>query len=219
MIGRARGVGPSMPHSLPSGAPAIPVAPRLAASLLVVRNLAETPEVLMGLRGASHRFMPNKLVFPGGAVDPEDSTAAVDNELSPHVRRRLHTVVGPPFAKALAVAAARELEEETGLALGRPPRLAAMDYLCRAVTPAASPVRFDAHFFVVDIAAVSGDLSGSGELEDLRYYPLPEALALDLAVVTRGVVEQLIAWLAMTPAERAARRTVQVMRERIWQAT
>jgi 8-oxo-dGTP pyrophosphatase MutT (NUDIX family) len=48
-------------------------AARAAASLLVLRHrLHGGPELLMGLRGANHKFMPNRLVFPGGRVDPED---------------------------------------------------------------------------------------------------------------------------------------------------
>ena len=51
------------------------VTPRNAASLILWRQAAAGPEVLMGLRHASHRFMPNVLVFPGGRVDPEDVDA------------------------------------------------------------------------------------------------------------------------------------------------
>src|SRR3984957_13117783 len=44
-----------------------------AASLIVLRidrgaSLAGEPHMLMGMRGARHRFMPNRLVFPGGRV-------------------------------------------------------------------------------------------------------------------------------------------------------
>ena len=38
------------------------VPPKPAASLVV---LCDGAEVLMGMRGAGHRFMPNRLVFPG----------------------------------------------------------------------------------------------------------------------------------------------------------
>ena len=43
-----------------------PVFARHAASLLLWRRGEAGPEVLMGVRGAGHRFMPNRLVFPGG---------------------------------------------------------------------------------------------------------------------------------------------------------
>jgi 8-oxo-dGTP pyrophosphatase MutT (NUDIX family) len=116
----------------------------------------------------------------------------------------------------LGVAAARELEEETALTLGSPPALDGLDYLCRAVTPAASPVRFDARFLVVDSSQVSGALAGSGELEGLRYYRLIEALALDLALATRGVIERLLEWRAMSADERCELRRVPVLHDRVW---
>ena len=185
---------------------------RHAASLLVLRG--DAPEVLMGLRGAGHRFMPNRLVFPGGAVDRADSVARVAAPLPRHVQAMLEKAAKPRLAQALAVAAARELEEETGLTLGTPPDLSGFDYLFRAITPPDSPVRFNARFFIVSADAVSGTLAGSGELEDLRWYSVEEALALDLARPTRAVLGQLQAWLAMTLAERAGRAEVPVLKQR-----
>src|ERR1700690_1350006 len=122
--------------------PAPPVVPRPAASLLVLRHADAGPEVLMGLRGAGHKFMPNRLVFPGGAVDPEDFSAPSASPLRPEVRRRLEVSADPLLAGALAAAAARELLEETGLTLGDPPHFDGLDYLCRAVTPPSMPIRF-----------------------------------------------------------------------------
>lgn len=170
----------------------------------------------MGLRGAGHRFMPNRLVFPGGAVDPEDRAAAAASGWRPAVLRRLLVSADATLAHALGIAAARELEEETGLSLGQPPELAGLDYLCRAITPASQPIRFDARFFVADAALASGALGGSGELEGLRFYPVEEALALDLVTVTRGVLDQLMAWRAMSPAEREGRVQTPVRVERGW---
>jgi 8-oxo-dGTP pyrophosphatase MutT (NUDIX family) len=196
--------------------PAAPAVPRPAASLLVLRGSVAGPEVLMGQRGAGHKFMPNRLVFPGGAVDPEDFSAPFASPLRAHVVRRLGVSADPPLAGALGLAAARELLEESGLSLGRPPHLDGLDYLCRAVTPPTHPIRFDARFFVVDAAAVSGTLAGSGELEDLRWLAVAEALALDLAGATRGVLTQLSAWMALTPEQRAARTRTPVMFSRVW---
>jgi 8-oxo-dGTP pyrophosphatase MutT (NUDIX family) len=193
-----------------------PAIPRPAASLLVLRHTPAGPSVLMGLRGAGHSFMPNRLVFPGGAVDAADHGAPVATSLPAHVLRRLQASADPSLAAALAVAAARELAEETGLTLGTPPHVGGFDYLCRAVTPPASPKRFDARFFTVDAAAVSGTLAGSGELEDLRWFSVAEALALDLAGATRGVLARLLDWLAWTPEQRAARTRTPVMVERTW---
>jgi hypothetical protein len=64
---------------------------------------------------------------------------------------------------------------------------------------------------------VSGTLGGDGELEALRFYGMQEALALDLAMPTRRVLEQLRQWLAMTEKERAARTHTPVMhRDKGW---
>ena len=121
------------------------------------------------------------------------------------------------LARGLAIAAARELEEETGLSLGTPPALDGLDYLCRAVTPAASPVRFNARFLVVAASRVYGTLGGSGELEGLRWYGLEAALSMRLAYVTRHVILLLRDWLAMTPAQRRTRSRTPLMVEWDWQ--
>ena len=186
---------------------------RDAASLIV---LGPGPTMLMGLRGAGHKFMPNKLVFPGGSVDPVDAKAPAAAEPAPHVMALLGKGAKPRLARAIVMAAARELEEETGLSLGSPPALDGLDYLGRAVTPPTRPIRFNARFFVVPAAAVSGTLAGSGELEDLQYWELEAALALDLAVPTRAVIGLLQKWLVLSPAERVARAEAPVMRNRIW---
>ncbi len=192
------------------------VAVRDAASLVVLRQAGAGWEALMGLRGARHRFMPNRLVFPGGAVDPDDNTAPVAAELRPATFALLQRAASPALARALAVAAARELDEETGLTLGAPPDLSGLRYLCRAVTPAGNPVRFDARFLVIDAGQVRGTLAGSGELEGLRWYGLDEALALDLALVTREVMLQLVAWISLPEAERDTRQRTVVFDDRTW---
>ena len=84
-----------------------------------------------------------------------------------------------------------------GCRLGAPPHLHALHLLARAVTPPPSPIRFNARFFAVDARHVTGTLGGDGELEGLRYYAMQEALALDLAMPTRRVLERLRLWLAM----------------------
>ena len=189
---------------------------RDAASLIVLRRDTPAPEVLMGLRGAGHRFMPNRLVFPGGAVDPEDADAPAASELTPSTAAMLGRAAPPRLARALAVAAARELEEETGLHLGALPDLAGLRYLCRAVTPASLPVRFNARFLVVDAARVQGALAGSGELEGLRWYGITEAMALDLVLVTREVLRQLVGWIELSDPERDAQRRTFVFDNRTW---
>lgn len=189
---------------------------RDAASLLLLRGDQANPDVLMGMRGAGHKFMPNHLVFPGGAVDPDDHTAPLASRPPADVMARLAATHAATLAHALVHAAARELEEETGLHLGRPPGLAELDYLCRAVTPAGRAIRFDARFVIIDARHAQGELAGSGELENLRWYGVAEALALDLAFPTRKVLEQLTDWLALAPDARRARTATPTLRERHW---
>ena len=192
-----------------------PVEPKHAASLLVLRGGAE-PEVLMGLRGAGHKFMPNRLVFPGGRVDDADFTTPHAAPLHPNVAARLQTAATAELASALAQAAARELQEETGLTMGAPPALDGLDYLCRAVTPAASPIRFDARFLVIDAERISGTVGGDGELEDLRWYGVQEAIGLDLAFATKSVLTQLLGWLDMPAEQRLLRSATPLMQNRGW---
>lgn len=173
-----------------------PVFARHAASLLLWRNGAAGVEVLMGVRGAGHRFVPGRLVFPGGAVDAADRIAAAASEPDAGVLAILGRSVRAPLARGLVMAAARELEEETGLSLGRPPGLAGLSYLCRAVTPPASPIRFNARFFVASAGLATGVARDSDELESVRFYPVREALELGLMEVTRAVLERLEGHLA-----------------------
>ena len=170
----------------------------------------------MGMRGARHRFMPNRLVFPGGAVDRADFSTPFATGMSRRTEAALHHNANAKLAHGLGVAAARELREETGLSLGTPPALDGLDYLARAVTPTDSPIRFNARFFCIHASRVSGTLGGDGELDNLRFYDMAEALALDLAAPTRRMLEQLRAWLVMSEAERDARTQVVVLKDRGW---
>ena len=185
-----------------------------ADRLVVLRRNGGEPSILMGMRGAKHRFMPNRLVYPGGAVDRADLDAPCATRLSPQTERMLRKAANEHLAHGLGMAAARELEEETGLTLGSPPRLDTLVYLMRAVTPAASPIRFNARFFLVPADAVSGTLGGDGELENLRFYGMREALALELARPTRLVLERVELWLGMTEAERLALTHTPILRDR-----
>ncbi len=188
-----------------------------AASLIVLSHRNNEPHMLMGMRGARHRFMPNRLVFPGGRVDRADLTAHFATPLSPATERALRKKTNAKLAHALAAAAARELREETGLTLGTPPRLDVLHYLARAVTPPGLPIRFNARFLVVDEHHVSGELGGDGELDGLRFYGMSEALALELALPTRRVLERLKLWLALSEIERNNLvQTPVLLRDRGW---
>ena len=52
---------------------------RNAATVILVRDMDEGPAVLMGQRGKAAVFMPNKFVFPGGAVDATDADVTISD--------------------------------------------------------------------------------------------------------------------------------------------
>ena len=185
---------------------------RPAASVLVMRRDADAVRLLMARRGPGHRFMPNMLVFPGGSVDRADHTAPAASEPRPEVLARLERGGDAGLARALAVAVARELEEEVGLSLGTPPELAPLDYFCRAITPPDRVMRFDARFFVVDATHVTGELRASDEMEAPGWYTVDEALAAESPGATKAVLLQFSTWLESPVLGEA----VPVLRDRAW---
>lgn len=152
----------------------------------------------MGRRASRHRFVPGHYVFPGGRVDRRDYGAAASSPLNSEVERRLCESCAPRLAHALAVAAARETWEETGLALGEVaggalrPALGALDYVLRAITPPQSPIRFHARFFAVEAEHLSGALQGNGELLDLVWRPVEACLRLPIVDVTEFLLRRLL---------------------------
>ncbi|WP_431285819.1 NUDIX hydrolase [Humitalea sp. 24SJ18S-53] len=188
--------------------PKAAVKPVDAATLILWRRTQKGFEVLMGHRAATLRFMPGRLVFPGGRVDPADRSAKVEAPLPDFTRACLERRATPRAAHALAVAAVRELEEETALRIGQGaalPDLSGLDYLCRAVTPPMSPVRFNARFLMAPAELATGTLQGSGELENLGFFDVEDAHRLKLAPITAKVLEEFAAVMAMDEAERQTR--------------
>lgn len=174
-----------------------PIKPRDAATLILVRGRRE---VMMGQRAKGHVFMPDKWVFPGGRVDPGDARAPAAAELTHETEALLRAgglVRRPP--RAFALAAVRETREEAGLVLGdeRGPDLSKLSFVARAITPPYRPRRFDARFFLADAGEVlAHDEPEAGEeLLHTRWFPIEEALALDLPSITRFVLKEVRARL------------------------
>lgn len=187
------------------------VRPRDAASLILWRTGPSGPEVLMGRRHAKHRFMPDVMVFPGGRVDADDHRQPATRELLPATQRMLERRATPGRARAIAIAAVRELHEETGLVLGEgrgagvAADLAALHYICRAVTPGRRPIRFNARFLAAPAEAVHGEIAGSGELEGLGWYTPEAAHRQHVADITAKVLVEFLDWLEMSPRARSSR--------------
>lgn len=188
---------------------------RDAATVILVRTGPEGPEVLMGQRGAGAAFMPSKFVFPGGAVDAGDAGVLLAEPLAPACHMRLAQGAGPEGATRLAVAAIREVWEETGLPLAVPgiwpgpvpagweafataglrPSASALRYVFRAITPPGRTRRFDARFFLATAEALAADPAdfrhASDELEHLQWIALERARHFDLPFITAIVLAEV----------------------------
>ncbi len=167
---------------------------RDAATVILLRDVGGVPHVLMGQRGAKAAFMPNKYVFPGGAVDEADHSAVLDGVADARLGEK---------AVGLYTAALRELLEETGLRL--PPRMGGLRFVFRAITPPGRPRRFDARFFVASADEVLNDLddfsAACDELSHLHWIALSEARGLALPFITGVVLSEVEALLAAPQAD------------------
>lgn len=190
---------------------------RDAATVIVLRDRQTRPRVLMGQRGANAAFMPNKFVFPGGAVDPEDAQVPFSDPLTSLCASRLRDDAATDQAEALAAAAIRELWEETGQILGTSgawpvapptdwrafaergllPNAAPLQFVFRAITPPGRPRRFDARFFLLDADTLSTDpddfSAASDELAHLQWIALDDVRTFDLPFITEVVLAEVAA--------------------------
>jgi 8-oxo-dGTP pyrophosphatase MutT (NUDIX family) len=166
---------------------------RLAASVIVLRDGQDGPEVLLVQRNPEQRFMGGAWVFPGGAVHDED---------------------GSP-----AEAGRRELEEEAGLPL---PDSAGLVPFSRWITPEEAKIRFDTFFFVTEAPADADPRCDGEECVDLRWMRPTDALEahrggqLSLVFPTIKHLEQLAEFDSVEHALDTARgRDVQPVMPRI----
>ena len=101
----------------------LPVEPRPAATIVLLRDGDTGVEVLLLRRNRSAGFVPGAYVFPGGRVDGSDATedalAFVDGLTPDEAAHRLELVDGNPPAIAYYLAALREAFEETGILVAR----------------------------------------------------------------------------------------------------
>jgi 8-oxo-dGTP pyrophosphatase MutT (NUDIX family) len=194
---------------------------RDAATMLVIDRSDPPAKVLLGRRHHGHKFMPGKYVFPGGRVEPADRRMSAATPLDPRVAARLMLAVrhpSPQKSRGFALAAIREVFEETGLVLGRRretgtartalnaewakfdasgvvPDLAAIHFIARAITPPGRPRRFDTRFFAVDAQAIAERIEGvvgpDTELVELVWLPIDDTLKLDMPGITMAILEEL----------------------------
>lgn len=188
---------------------------RDAATVIVLRDTSDGPAVLMGQRGSKAAFMPNKFVFPGGAVDAGDADIPLAAPLPTVCAARVREQSTRDLCHALSVAAIRELWEETGLVIGQRgawdtapaedwityaatghvPRADGLQFVFRAITPTGRPRRFDARFFLMhaeDLASDPDDFSAAcEELSHLQWIPLAQTREFDLPFITQVVLAEV----------------------------
>jgi 8-oxo-dGTP pyrophosphatase MutT (NUDIX family) len=96
------------------------VEPRLAATVVLLRDGRGGPEVLLTRRPPSMAFAADMHVFPGGRLDPGDSEPALVERAATEPAEAAAALGGdldPSVAIGLRIAAIRELFEEAGVLL------------------------------------------------------------------------------------------------------
>ena len=125
----------------------IPIA-RPASTVVLLRDAPSGLETLLLKRNKALMFAGGLWVFPGGAIDPEDLTAAEGDE-----------------QKASLIAASREALEESGLQ----PRLQDMIQLSHWTTPVVEPKRFSTWIYAAPVASDDDVVIDGSEIHDSRW--------------------------------------------------
>jgi len=166
---------------------------RPAASLILLRDGASGPEVLLVQRNPEQRFMGGAWVFPGGSVGPLDADEVAT--------------------------ARRELAEEANVEL---PEDAPLVRWSRWITPAQVKRRFDTHFFLARAPDGAEPRVDGAECVDLRWIRPADALEagrseeLTLVFPTIKHLEELAELASVDDALETARgRRVQPVEPRV----
>jgi 8-oxo-dGTP pyrophosphatase MutT (NUDIX family) len=103
-----------------AGPRGVPVQPRYAATVQLVRDGSSGVEVFMLRRVATMAFAPNTWVFPGGGVDPRDDAPELPWAGPPPSSWAGVLDCDEGLARSLVCAAVREVFEECGVLLAGP---------------------------------------------------------------------------------------------------
>ena len=167
--------------------------PRASASLILLRDSAAGPEVLLVQRNPEQKFMGGAWVFPGGSTHSEDADERAT--------------------------ARRELQEEAGIGL---PDGAELVRYSRWITPAEVSKRFDTHFFVAEAPEGAEATIDGAECVGVRWIRPQDALKagereeLMLVFPTIKHLEQLAGHTSVANALDTARaRKVQPVQPRV----
>jgi 8-oxo-dGTP pyrophosphatase MutT (NUDIX family) len=165
---------------------------RVAASVIVLRDSPQGPEVLLVRRNPNARFMGGAWVFPGGAVDGDEGVEQT---------------------------ALRELDEEASIRMTDARELVPFS---RWITPAEVKVRFDTWFFVTRSPSDAAPAIDGAECVDVRWARPQAALdafaagSLQLVFPTIKHLEQLAEYPSVAETIAAARtRKVVAVQPRI----
>jgi 8-oxo-dGTP pyrophosphatase MutT (NUDIX family) len=142
-------------NCVPMSEPIVPA--RQSASVVIVRDGADSLEVLMLRRNQKIAFHGGDWVFPGGRVDEADAQTDGDGDGELDVARR---------------AAAREAFEEAGLDVVAHE----MVPFAHWTTPEGLPKRFATWFFVAEVAADTVVQIDGGEIVDHQWLSPKAAL-------------------------------------------
>lgn len=160
--------------------PQVPAPARPAATIVLMRDGASGPEILLLRRVRNAGFVPGAYVFPGGRVDVSDAAARIvaylDGLDTLEASSRLELPDGDPPALAYYLAAVREAFEETGILVGRradgtPPPSAAEDM---AVDELRDALMSDRVTFAEVLDRMACRLDGAS-VEYLAHWITPEA--------------------------------------------
>jgi 8-oxo-dGTP pyrophosphatase MutT (NUDIX family) len=120
----------------------VPAEPRDAATVLLLRDGPDGPEVHVMVRHRGMAFAGGMVAFPGGGVEPADS-ARIPDEWPARLG------ASPDVAAAVVGAAVREVEEETGVVLA----VEDLGLWDAWTTPEFEPRRYRTWFFTARMPA------------------------------------------------------------------
>ncbi|MFI2706838.1 NUDIX hydrolase [Nocardioides sp. CER28] len=144
----------------------VPAEPRDAATVLLLREGADGPEVHVMVRHRGMAFAGGMVAFPGGGIAPSDTADLPDDWAA-----RLGAP--PDVAAAVVGGALREVEEETGVRL----TLDDLGVWDAWTTPEFEPRRYRTWFFVARLPEGQEPRELSTESTSVRWTTAAAALA------------------------------------------
>lgn len=159
-----------------------PTMPRLAATVLLLRDHPDGVEVYTQRRAPTMPFAPGMYAFPGGSVSPEDEPGP-----EPDARLVMQMGLSPVVAGSVLRAAVREVAEETGVRLST-------DVLApwaRWLTPEFEPRRYDTYFLLAPLPAGQLPADAAGEADHALWLPVTDYDRLPMLPPTRHTLTEL----------------------------